>query len=882
MAATSIFFRGRIVRTPGHYVDIDASGLEQVGLGATGIVALIGEAEGGRPVAAVTDVQNELIRITRPRQVREIFRSGDLREAAAMTFEPSADEGIVAGAQQIVALKVNPATRSTGALQNSFGSIINLTSADWGAFNDQVNITVANGTTAGKLITIVFEEETESADNVGGTALFQLRYATGSTTWDTMRASVGQSGAVSTFGTRTENGLDNEVTAWTSGPATAEIPANVANAGRLVTVYGLVGSTPTRELLTVSGTATVVGTIAFDEVFGATMDRNAVTSAVVIDETGAGTGTLSIVVGTREAGARLGDGMFVANTNVAVASDATSGGRVQIWGRSTTGAIIGEQLTLTGVANRRRLGASIFSQIDAIVLGDVPNATDDVTVYANVVVSNPSTVQKTIRSLGDLYNGKIVTADLDGDGTPETDVGFTLTFTTGVLDGPVGDLDEIRDVSVTIAAPGASFFGDLAAVLTYLNFQASLLTGVQSTLTNQVDTVTITGLPGSFTYTVTIDGVVSFFTDDGTPTNAEVQAGLIAAINANPGINKKVEASPGATAADVAIATRFGADFVPATSVSANLSVATSTVAVGSKKPPSSQGPLFLSGGSEGVTTFADWQAALNLLKKVRVNTIVPLTGDPAVHAAAEAHCAFMGGIGKSERDCKVGLSALGAGDAPLNLVPSKASIKSQIIDLNSRHVQALAQTVDRFNTVGVRTTFLPWFSASIAAGMQAGSPPGTSMTFKFARVLGFNQHSSWNPVDDAEELIEAGLTFLENVEGVGRRFVRSITTNLSSSNIAFTDVAVNEAVNTATFTFRNALEFAIGEPGFAGTVNALKSRSINTLGLLVDEGVITRHRALAIEVILDVADVSVEIAPTIPINFIKTVVHLVAARLAA
>jgi hypothetical protein len=43
-----------------------------------------------------------------------------------------------------------------------------------------------------------------------------------------------------------------------------------------------------------------------------------------------------------------------------------------------------------------------------------------------------------------------------------------------------------------------------------------------------------------------------------------------------------------------------------------------------------------------------------------------------------------------------------------------------------------------------------------------------------------------------------------------------------------------------------------------------------------VDQNVITAFRSLAIELALDVLDVSVELAPVIPINFVRTVIHLV------
>jgi hypothetical protein len=130
--------------------------------------------------------------------------------------------------------------------------------------------------------------------------------------------------------------------------------------------------------------------------------------------------------------------------------------------------------------------------------------------------------------------------------------------------------------------------------------------------------------------------------------------------------------------------------------------------------------------------------------------------------------------------------------------------------------------------------------------------------------------------------MVQAGLLFLEQVEGVGRRWVRNVTTHLSTDNIAFVEGSVNEAVNFAAFNFRTNMEFAVGKKGFSGTVNGAKGVAINTLGLLVDAGVLVTWRSLSIELVVDVLEVSVEIAPVIPINFVKNTLHLVTVRQAA
>jgi len=55
----------------------------------------------------------------------------------AGAFAPANDADILAGAQEIVAMKINPATQSTATLTNAQGDALELTSADYGEFTKQ-------------------------------------------------------------------------------------------------------------------------------------------------------------------------------------------------------------------------------------------------------------------------------------------------------------------------------------------------------------------------------------------------------------------------------------------------------------------------------------------------------------------------------------------------------------------------------------------------------------------------------------------------------------------------------------------------------------------------------------------------------------------------
>ena len=74
---SSIRVDGRTTVVPGSYTTIDRSGLQNPGLGSSGVVAVIGTAIGGRPVTDI-DSPADIPTFNRESQVRNYFRSGDL------------------------------------------------------------------------------------------------------------------------------------------------------------------------------------------------------------------------------------------------------------------------------------------------------------------------------------------------------------------------------------------------------------------------------------------------------------------------------------------------------------------------------------------------------------------------------------------------------------------------------------------------------------------------------------------------------------------------------------------------------------------------------------------------------------------------------------
>jgi len=862
-AVSTIFFNGKLISRPGSYSQVDASGLEQVGLGASGIVAILGTAEGGRPANTMTQALDFTV-LTTPQQVRNTFRSGDLKEACAMAFEPGNDPNIPGGAQTVIAMKVNPATQSSATFSNANGTVMTVTSNDYGAFTSQVNVSIANGSvvSGSKLLTDVLESTTEAQDNIGGLPMFTLEYTQpgGDGGWTAMNAQVLNSG-VRANGTRAALGLSTQVSSTTMGGDTVvQVVATATDAGKIITIYGVNGTTPTRENITlINGTAN--GTLTHTAVYGSALSAAAGAGITVQHATGPTT-LHTYSAAQSERGIYQVSQMYVGNTTLDFVASGSSTAPIVVWGLNASGVGASEIVTLNGTTNVPTVGS--YSQINVLVMGGVSNTLTITTTGPAVQTSN--LVQKTMQRVADYFNAR------SGAGP----TGFVLTQSTGNTQFNPALLDLTQGAGQNIFNPAVgSFNADLNAIISAFNTGSQIVNATRIAFAPQINNVTITAAIA--TYTVTINGTAITYTS-GLGTAADIQAGLIAAINNTPAVNTLVAASAGASTTILVVTSQVPASFT--ISVGANLVLSSVQLTAGAGGPPSNTTQaVYLTGGVEGTTTFSNYQNALNLLQLTRVNSIVVLTGDPATQQALIAHCQFMAGIGRSERDGFVGLSALdGQGNSIPTQLPTLNSIVTQVANLNTRHVRAFAQSIDRFDTTGTLTTFMPWFQGVIAAGMQAGAPVGTSLTRKFAKIIAIHMDSSWNPAQNAEQLIQSGLCFMEDV-GTGRRFVRNITTYLQTTNLAFTEGSVNQAVNFAVFNFRTNMEIIVGQRGFLGTINAAKGVAINTLGLLVDQGIIVQYRALTLQLVADVLQVSVEIAPVIPINFVESTIHLVTVR---
>jgi hypothetical protein len=823
-----------------------------VGLTASGIVAAIGESIGGTPYNAidVSNILNELQIATSTQHPFDFFRSGDLKEAAPLIFGPADDEDIPAGAQQIVFVKTNPATQSSAAFANSDGDALALTSKDYGHHTTQVNVEIGTGTNKGKIITIVFEAISETFDDVGGDSRMSIIYlsSTPADGFQAITAEVTAGELLCAFTISGRTGLDGDVTNQATATETIELVSDDAlDVGVVVEVYG----TDTSDLAQ-TGTVTLDGTNAVNT----SETWNSFHGARVISGTLQGSATVTI--------RRTGAGLTIA-TIVEPATDTALEPLVDC----PVGVSSVIKITMDGTTDCIAGDIGKVVQADGVDIGVLVDYSNDDPIADSGIIwvrdtndHGPVADNQAITITGGTGAGtadaaSTVTAWLDyvASAASTARIGVVGLDASGSAQYEVVQLDGTNPLVGALAWSRIDYLalGELAAA-TSLTVNGNAVNASfigYNTLQKLADKVN--GLSG---FTLTLNTGETALD----PSNLDVAAATSCLSPTAPDFYANLY--------DIISELNGGSDLVTAAAASP-----------GTGAPNNTTAAVYLAGGHEGsatpgqeavpTSTYADWQAAIDLLTKVRVNTVWVSTANAAVHAYVKAHCQYMAGVGKSERDGKVGVMNAAEDD-----LATKTEVKTQITNLNTRHIQAWAQSVERYNTSGDAEVFDPPFGAALLAGMQAGSNPGTPLTRRVMNTMSLRQDSTWNPTDDAEEMIKAGLCFAEATED-GRRVVRNLTTHLSSTNLAFQEASVNEAVNYSVYNYRSELESIVGKPGFAGTVSAARGEAINILGLLVGL-TLTAYRSLQFELILDVLENSLEISPVVPTNFVKTTVHLV------
>lgn len=460
--ADSITISGFSTQIPGAYSKIDVSGLSQVGLTATGRVALIGTAVGGVPYTAIQS-PSDIPLFTQPSQASRAFVSGDLKEAAAIAFGPSSDANIVGGASSVLCLKVNPSTQASTTLSGELGPVATLTSLDYGAFTNQIGVQVAAGTTKGCLVSISNGTVTESADNLGGDAAFSLSYNGGSKGYTKMTAGVAQGGGIVAQGSVDAPSLASDISAQPSSAMALGITSDAADAGLAVTVYGADASGA--ALIETYVLGQTLPTTAFAAIYGAAAWTKANTAAITLFSAADNKTLVTLAAGKQYAGVQVLQYGYVAQTTAGVLPTGSGSGVLFVVPQGNPAGA--EMVSVTG--SSAITSAGTYGQIMGFVTGGL--GTQSATVQVEAAKTDPA-VQTTVAAILSYFEGRqaYVGSNVYGFVADAGDTSITEV---------AGQFDVVAQANC--AAPAeASFTDTLYGVINWVNQNSALVSAAAS------------------------------------------------------------------------------------------------------------------------------------------------------------------------------------------------------------------------------------------------------------------------------------------------------------------------------------------------------------------------------------------------------------------
>ena len=270
----------------------------------------------------------------------------------------------------------------------------------------------------------------------------------------------------------------------------------------------------------------------------------------------------------------------------------------------------------------------------------------------------------------------------------------------------------------------------------------------------------------------------------------------------------------------------------------------------------------YLTGGVDGNVTNTDWSDAFAVAQTTDVQWLTPCSGDPAIHAMADAHAAFMTARGR-ERRAFCGTVA--------GVTNAQAMTAARALNFDRTSLTHLG--VYDYDRNGRLVLFPPFVAAAMVAGAFAGLNPGTPMTNKTLRIRGVERELR---IAETDALINAGVLCI----GPDLRVVKSISTWTRDSRFNRVEQSCGAALDFAVRTVREALEplkGAKGDPAVLALAESAAESALRRLstpepagpGVLVGDAANPPYRKLVASLQGDVVTVAFECSPVIPVNFI-------------
>lgn len=834
---SSVYYSGILKYVPGGISKVNADALNPAVVSANGNVFLVGEADAGQP--------GTIFQADEMRSIKDAFISGDLVDAANIAFAPSNDPLIPGGASRIFLYKTNNSTQSTTTIPSAPAS--------------QLISSTVTGTSATTLVDSA--QITGSVDDQYNGHWLVLRPLT-----STMEIKKVTDYTAST-GTFTVG------SAWTSNPVVAEPYLLLSDTVNLMDKVAA-GSTTTVINTTVTNMVASehVGRWAYIHRVGATPDLRRITANT--------TSTITVSPSLPAAPTASAYVEILANAMTLTSKN---------WGESQNSLSL--DLATSGLGKTVTVAYGTQQEVASSVGG---------VVFLHILFKGaPVSVNDTVAASSTTSVINLTTGGL----TPSAQVGKQV-----FIDGEYTTITANTASALTVS-PALSAAPDVGSTVTIYNITRAV--------------AKITGTAGKATALTTQTGIV------GADLNITFPAGqtlrqLASSINLNtnyfafvpPYINGDL-----AFAADfdfgstVEISMLNSAALVPTvgfkqnsvqlvnylTNVSQYVSAVRATTGAydGSQVAGDIADPIFLTGGTRGVSTNSNFQAGLDAALTVRANSVVPLIdqdmvndgfGSTATFASVAAqlrdHVIQCRGVIASERGGYIGMNG------------TKLEVIDQAVNLNDMDVHLLCQSPVLLNTTGSLVEYGPRMYAAMAAGCRAGvSEVAEPITHKVVKVSGVSQDSSWDPnvLTDANDMIKAGVLFSYTDANNITRWCRDLTTWTADNNLAYSEGSVRDAVRYVVYGLREGIVARFtGRKAKPATIKSVKDYAIVLLeqyrsgDVIVDSTdlatgeALRAYRNLKITSSGDVMKLTVCITPVPGINFTLFDIELALATQAA
>jgi len=900
----TVNFNGASLRKPGAYSKTTVNLTGGFPVAPAGIVGLVGEADAGTPGSA-DDIRTNFFS---PAQVAEVvakYKSGPIVDAFKLVSNPSNDDRIANGANKIYIYKTNSSTKATGSLPTTYGS---LSSKNYGldanSISFQTQLAQAEQGPQFSSFNYIPDENTAGAGlariNGGASATFAL--PAGSTPTAFVSAFNGAvtgvvAGGGSSTGAITAAEIADTLTIAFTGGLTATL--TISSAWATTPAIGETIYIPTGSVIAGAGSVNTGGYIV-TAATSTTLTLKKLSDPLV---SGAGVGPIAIVAAsdvqsfakvTMTYAAATPDGVGaaveIADSAGAVALEDLLYGGSNKQVIDTTRVIDGSTMSLAIVA-----GPSITLSISS-AFAATPLSGDIMTILpgsilagtANANVGNYLVTSATSNSISaSKFSGSPVAVpatDITATDDLEVFKGFTSNSTAPLA--TTSGLEKKVQISLTRGSDGliedsVSLGGKIAMKIGY--------DGTTGTATIDAANLTLTVTGGSgasqsiqLSDFSTIQSLVNFINSQ-TGFSASVGDNVIA--SQSPSTLDRVasvgiaEEHPGSLPGRIKVDSDAIQNFFDASSL-----VAMSRLKF-SGLPTTQTSAVFLIGGSKGGTSAASTSAGVDDMRKVRINSLVPLfsrdaTADildgltepssnyqiSAVNAAAKSHAILMSNtLNRSERN------------AYCSIKDTFNNSKLESTSLASARVSLVIQDAKILKTDGTLQFVAPWGLASVAAGMQAGARIGEPMTFKFLNVSSIT-HSDFDAQTQADDAIDNGILFAEAPEQGGIRMVLGNTTYGKDANFVFNRISVLYAADTVAFNLRKQLEAIFVGVGVAiADSESIKNTSISILNTFLDAGIIIGddtnggkgYKNLNVSINGNIANLDVTITPVQGIDFV-------------